>query len=130
MKHLLYWATMISFVLGVLGCNSQSSNLSNEEILKRRAEQKTMKQGRRAQRPFEAELTGVKSKEGSPAKIKQAIESLPFVDAGSVSINIDENSATFRVKEGQELNEQEVKKAIEATGEAKVKRVGRMRNKE
>jgi hypothetical protein len=125
MKVFSYAVLATMFGILSLGCN-KSENLSQEQILEqRKANRESAAPRKRAPRPYDVTLTSVKSKETSPAALTKAVESLSWVEPGSVTVDFDQKSIRFRIKEGQKLNADEAKKAIEATGEAKVEKIAR-----
>jgi hypothetical protein len=121
-------AVVLGLVLSVLGagCSSSSTKGQQANAPSTGPSAKTKGKGQ-AKRPrsqvYAVLLANIRSEEKSPPAIKKAVEALPWVKYAHV--RIEENELQLGVKEDAKLNEEELKKAIEATGEAKVVRVVR-----
>ena len=68
------------------------------------------------------------SAETSPKIVQKAIESLGWVEPGSVRVSYDDSAAIFRIKKDCKLNEAELRKAVDSTGQGKVLSVMRQGN--
>jgi hypothetical protein len=84
--------------------------------------------GTTALRPFVAQIHHMPSAETSPKIVQKAIESLGWVEPGSVRVSYDDSAAIFRIKKDCKLNEAELRKAVDSTGQGKVLSVMRQGN--
>ena len=84
--------------------------------------------GTPALRPFVAQIHHMPSAETSPKIVQRAIESLTWVEPGSVRISYEDSAAIFRIKKDCKLNEVELRKAVDSTGQGKVISVMRQGN--
>jgi hypothetical protein len=84
--------------------------------------------GTTALRPFVAQIHHMPSAETSPKIVQRAIESLTWVEPGSVRISYEDSAAIFRIKKDCKLNEVELRKAVDSTGQGKVISVMRQGN--
>jgi hypothetical protein len=107
------------------GCNQPSSS-GQQAVATTTATQPQPKARPRPRfQTYVANLEGMKSKDTSPEAIQKVISKLSWVKPGSVRVLFDEKTVNFTVKEGATLNEAELKKVVEATGEGKIVTVAR-----
>jgi hypothetical protein len=85
--------------------------------------------GTPALRPFVAQIHHMSSAETSPKVLQKTIESLSWVEPGSVKVTFEDSAAIFRIKKDCKLNEAELReKAVDSTGHGKVMGVMRQGN--